>query len=963
MYTNTDRPVATVDEVLITHQLVSRPRRAPDFAAECRALADLAAVMAESPTNVFQKLADTALELCRAGSANVSLRERSGPDVFRWVAVAGAYAQYRGNTLPRNFSPCGTVLDHNTCLLMADPVRSFPYIAGLSSPVREVLLVPFYQDGKPVGTVWVVAHDAETHFDAEDSRVITSLTKFAGAAVHALSRTTAAEQANLAERRREAHFRALAMATSDVVYRMNADWSEMQPLDGRGLVAGNDQPIRDWLPKNIPVSEHASVLGAVQVAIANKTMFELEHQVIRADGTVGWTFSRAIPVLDNTGQILEWFGAASDITRRKIAEENLRDIRARMENALAVGAIGTWSWDVQLDRFYGDASLAGLFGVSPDDVAGGPLARLMSSIHPDDRDRVARDVEHAVQNCGAYESDYRLVQADGTWRWVTARGNVEADATGRAARFPGVVIDITERKRVEAELLRVTAEAERRKRLYEAILASTPDFVYVFSLDYRVLYANEALATMWGQAGTSSFGKTFSDLGYPSWHAEMHMREIDRVRDTKKPIQGEVPFNGTYGRRIYEYIFVPVLGADGEVEAVAGTTRDVTGRKDMEDELREADRKKDDFIALLAHELRNPLAPIRNGLHVMRLAESDPSALAAARNMMDRQLGHMVRLIDDLLDISRISRNKMQLRRGSILLSDVIDNAVEAVKPLVDAANHTLRVELPPQPVLLDADLTRLAQVFGNLLTNSVKYTPAGGQISLVAQRDGGDVVVAVRDNGIGIPADFLPQIFDMFSQVDRSVERASGGLGIGLALVKGLVEMHGGTVTAKSDCGSQDSPSSGSGSRGSEFTVRLPIVPPKRSASETPTAAIERVKRKLLVVDDNQDGATSLAMMLRLLGNEVRTAHDGIAAIEVAAEFRPEIILMDVGMPRLNGLDAARRIKSEPWGQAMNIIALTGWGQEDDRQRSAEAGCAGHLVKPVDMSQLEQTLSALRKN
>lgn len=957
MFTNADRPVATVDEVLITHQLSDRPRREPDYAAECRALAELAAVMAESPDSLFQKLAETALELCRAGSAGISLREQNDSDVFRWVAVAGAYKCYRGNTLPRYFSPCGAVLDRNTCLLMADPIRSFPYIEALTSPVREVLLVPFYQDSQPVGTVWVVAHDTQTHFDAEDSRIITSLTKFAGAAVHALTRAAAAEQANLAERRREEHFRALATATTDVVYRMSADWSEVQPLDGRGLIAGNDQPLRDWLDRNIPANEHATVRAAVQVAIATKTMFELEHQVIRADGTLGWTFSRAIPLLDDKGQIVEWFGAASDITRRKIAEENLHDIRARMENALAVGAIGTWSWDVQLDRFYGDASLARLFCVLPADVAGGPLARLMKSIHPEDRERVARDVQHAVHHCSVFESDYRLTQADGSWRWVTARGNVEADDTGRAARFPGVVIDITERKRVEAELLRVTEEAERRKRLYEAILASTPDFVYVFSLDYRVLYANEALAIMWGCPDNSSVGKTFTEIGYPTWHADMHCREIDRVRATKKPIQGEVPFHGTYGRRIYEYIFVPVMGADGEVEAVAGTTRDVTGRKDMEDELREADRKKDEFIALLAHELRNPLAPIRNGLQVMRLAENDPAALAAARNMMDRQLGHMVRLIDDLLDVSRISRNKMQLRRDNILLSDVIANTVEAVKPLVDAANHSLRVELPPQPILLDADLTRLAQVFGNLLTNSVKYTPAGGAISLVAQRDGSDLVVTVRDNGIGIPPDFLPHIFDMFSQVDRSVERASGGLGIGLALVKGLVEMHGGTVCATSDCNPDSS------SRGSEFTVRLPIVQPARTAGEKPVASVERVKRKLLVVDDNQDGATSLAMMLRILGNEVRIAHDGLAAIEVAAEFRPEIILMDVGMPRLNGLDAARRIKSEPWGESMSIIALTGWGQEDDRQRSADAGCVGHLVKPVDMSQLEQTLSALRKN
>jgi PAS domain S-box-containing protein len=511
-----------------------------------------------------------------------------------------------------------------------------------------------------------------------------------------------------------------------------------------------------------------------------------------------------------------------------------------------------------------------------------------------------------------------------------------------------VVIDITERKRAEAELARVTAESERRKRLYEAILSGTPDFIYVFSLDHRVLYANDALTTMWGQSMPDTIGKTFLDLGYEPWHAEMHCREIDQVRATKQSIRGEVPFNGTYGRRIYEYIFVPVLGADGEVEAVAGTTRDVTDRKAMEDELRATDRKKDDFIALLAHELRNPLAPIRNGLQVMRLAGGDMSAIANARTMMERQLGHMVRLIDDLLDVSRIGRNKMELRRDKVLLADIVESAVEAVRPLADAAGHMLSVELPPGPVFLDADFTRLAQVFGNLLTNSVKYTPGVGTIHLRAQRIAGEVIVTVRDNGIGIPAEFLPRVFDMFSQVDRSIERSTGGLGIGLALVKGLVEMHGGTVTAASDGPSQ----------GSVFTVRLPTIDARTPQTKSGTDISGREKRRLLVVDDNRDGATSLAIMLRLLGDEVRTAHDGIEAIEAAAEFRPEVILMDVGMPRLNGLEAARRIKSEPWGREITIIALTGWGQENDRARSFEAGCDDHMVKPVDIAELQKKLA-----
>ncbi len=369
-------------------------------------------------------------------------------------------------------------------------------------------------------------------------------------------------------------------------------------------------------------------------------------------------------------------------------------------------------------------------------------------------------------------------------------------------------------------------------------------------------------------------------------------------------------------------------------------------------ELREQDRRKDEFLALLAHELRNPLAPIRNGLQVIRLAGGDPAAVAQARPMMERQLGHLVRLIDDLLDVSRISRNKMELRRSRVLLADVVSSAVETARPAIEEAGHELVVSLPPQPVHLDADLTRLAQVLGNLLTNSAKYTPHGGHIRVTAERQGGEVVVRVRDNGIGIPAGSLRSIFDMFSQVDRSVERATGGLGIGLALVKGLVEMHGGTVTAESP----------GVEKGSTFTVRLPVL--EERAEAAPGALAEeaaraaRPRRRILVVDDNRDSADSMALMLELIGNEVWTAHDGVEAVEAAEAFRPQVILMDVGMPRLNGYEATRRIREQPWGRSVIIIALTGWGQEGDRLQSKEAGCNGHLVKPVSLPDLDRLLA-----
>lgn len=395
-----------------------------------------------------------------------------------------------------------------------------------------------------------------------------------------------------------------------------------------------------------------------------------------------------------------------------------------------------------------------------------------------------------------------------------------------------------------------------------------------------------------------------------------------------------------------------VYAHDGSPVRMRGVSLDMTARRRIEEALRDSDRKKDDFLALLAHELRNPLAPIRNALQLLRLA-ADEGIRERSQQIMERQLGHMVRLIDDLLDVSRINRNKMELRIARITLADAVSSAVETARPAIDAAEHQLLVKLPAQPVLLDADTTRLAQVFANLLTNSAKYTERGGRIVLSACLCGSQVVVTVEDTGIGIPAASLPTIFDMFSQVDRSLERSTGGLGIGLALVKGLVEMHGGTVTAASE---------GPG-RGSQFTVRLPVVAAQSEAQTGSDAAARSTtgpRRRFLVVDDSSDSAESMADILRLLGHEVAIAHDGLAAVEQAGTFRPQVILMDIGMPRLNGLDATRQIRQLPGGDEPTIIALTGWGQEADRLRSQQAGCDGHLVKPVSLPDLTHLLTHL---
>lgn len=373
------------------------------------------------------------------------------------------------------------------------------------------------------------------------------------------------------------------------------------------------------------------------------------------------------------------------------------------------------------------------------------------------------------------------------------------------------------------------------------------------------------------------------------------------------------------------------------------------------EELAEADRKKDEFIALLAHELRNPLAPVRNGLRILELAENDPETMAQVRSMMERQLTHMVRLIDDLLDVSRMNRNKLHLQKRRVSLEEVINNAVEATRPAIEAAGHSLTVSLPEKSIFLDADLTRLAQVFSNLLSNSAKYTKPGGKIWLTAELHENQLTVEVRDNGIGIPAASLPNIFDMFSQVPSDSEHCMDGLGIGLALVKVLVDMHQGSVSA----------SSNGPDKGSTFCVKLPIlntivdIQPETGVKDI--HAPEQPKRRILIVDDNHDACDSMAMLLNLLGHDVRIAHDGFEALASVEAFAPHIVLMDVGMPNLNGYDATRLIREQANGKAITIVAVTGWGQEGDRAQSRAAGCDGHLVKPVNLKDIEDLLRDLK--
>jgi signal transduction histidine kinase len=394
---------------------------------------------------------------------------------------------------------------------------------------------------------------------------------------------------------------------------------------------------------------------------------------------------------------------------------------------------------------------------------------------------------------------------------------------------------------------------------------------------------------------------------------------------------------------------------DGQVQWVVGTNLDVTVQRQMQEDLTVAARRKDEFLATLAHELRNPLAPISNSLALMERANGNVAILDRARITMERQVAHMVRLIDDLLDVSRITRDQLTLKKERIELALVVNLAVETCQPHCERKAQELRVMLPPEPLFLHADATRLAQVLGNLLNNASKFTPKGGRIELVAERHGETAVVTVRDTGVGIEANMQSRVFELFTQVDAARNLSAGGLGIGLALAKRITELHGGSITLFSEGRDQ----------GSEFVVQLPVMNEITDSAPAPSSASPAspvASRRVLVVDDNQDGAESLAALLALDGHEILMSHDGLDAVAKAASFRPDVVLLDIGLPKLDGYGVCRRIREQPGGKDIVMIAMTGWGQADDRRMSSEAGFDSHCVKPVSHALLVALMTQPRR-
>jgi len=844
---------ACLDDVLITGELAQRAARAPDFAAENRALAALAAEMANQPHGVLQKLAELIVELCHADSAGISILEPGGEHgQFRWHAAAGAFAGHVGGTLAREASPCGIVVERGGVLLFDRPARCFPDLRDSGSGIHEALLAPWNADGDAVGTVWANAHAPERHFDLEDARVLQSLATHASAA-----------------------------------------WRMVTALDN---AHDNRQQ------QELRIQERTRMLTE-----ANE---RLQHEV---DG------------------------------RRRI-EAALLETQAQLQAALSIETVGVLFLKLSGAIVDANPAFERMSGYSRAELLALPDWRVLT---PPDFAEVEERAAHELQSQGRtapYET--QLLRKNGSRCWGLFAPTRVA-SSGIESLCVAFIVDISTAKRTEADL----RESEAR---FRALADASPALIWQADEAGRAVYFNQRFLDVVGLLQEQLLGH--------GWHAVLHPDDLHAFLETVgEALRAHAPWQRRVRIRVrddgwhpFDAHGAPWSGADGGFRGHVGICIDISATVQTEDALKDADRRKDEFLATLAHELRNPLAPISNAVHLLR----HPNGKRAADRMVEmieRQVRQMVRLVNDLMDVSRITRGKIGMNKTGVDLADILASAIETSQPAIDGAQHAFTVSLPLEPLMLQADKVRLTQVFANLLNNAAKYTDRSGRIWLGAHRDGDMAVVSVRDNGTGIDAAALPHVFEMFAQAHAPSDRHQGGLGIGLTMVRNLVHLHGGTVQARSEGVGQ----------GSEFVVRLPLrtqAPAAPGPAEAAPHVAVLAGRQVLVVDDNRDAADSLCLLLKAAGAGVEVRYDGLAALAALDEHGAngfDAMVLDIGMPGMDGYTVAHRVRQDGQHAGMKIIALTGWGQQVDRARSHTNGIDHHLTKPVDWKVLVNLLAS----
>jgi PAS domain S-box-containing protein len=762
-------------------------------------------------------------------------------------------------------------------------------------------------------------------------------------------------------------------------------------------------------------------------------------------------------------------GTYTDIHEKKITQAKLQDAQLRLEAALTAAEIGTWMWDIQTDKLYGDRNLAKLFHVSEQDANGGPLKAYLKTIHPDDIATVEANVAESLATGQPYQYYYRLRNPDGSIRHVHARGKIEFDTNGKPAWMLGAVLDITQQKLAEEARLKTEAK-------FKTIVNSDLIGIMQYRYDGTVVEVNDAILRMLGYSRQEfeQHGLSWRELTPPEWEnvdqriwknlrstgsAEAFEKEYFRKDGSRLPVYiGAANFQGTneegiayildiskskeaeaalkesevrfrtlaenipqlawmansdgwifwYNNRWFEYtgttleemqgwgwekihhpdfvkaakekyynnivrqqtawedIFplrsangeyrwflsraVPIRDRNGKITRWFGTNTDITIQREAEETLELANRRKDDFLAMLAHELRNPLAPIRAAAELLNMVGPDENTVKRYSDIISRQVRHMTDLVDDLLDVSRVTRGLVSIEKEEVNIKEVINSAIEQSRPLIESRNHVLTIRLASTNAVVLGDRTRLIQVVTNLLNNAAKYTPHGGEILLSMEMHRSQVCISVADNGIGMDAQLLPHVFELFAQAERTPDRSQGGLG--LALVKSIVALHGGSVTVKSD---------GPG-KGSTFTFALPILDKEKEAGDqSPAGSSESHASRplnILVVDDNVDAAVSLAALLQAQGHLVAVRKDAQSALVEAKISRPEAFILDIGLPDMDGYELSRRLHTFPETKDAMYIALTGYGQEHDKALAKAAGFQHYFVKPMDMTSLQKALS-----
>ncbi|MDB5352907.1 MAG: hypothetical protein JWN86_4154 [Planctomycetota bacterium] len=696
-------------------------------------------------------------------------------------------------------------------------------------------------------------------------------------------------------------------------------------------------------------------------------VFDIEVRIRRHDGEYRWFRVTGLPIRDDKGVTIRWAGTCTEINEQRRLVDALRQSEERLRLLATAANDGLWDLDIATGRVWWNDAYDRWFGPRPPET-GKSIDWWADRLHPEDSERVLRWLREAIAGeATRWVENYRLRRADGSYAYVVDRVLVQRDRLGKAVRAVGSMLDLTDLKEAEEALRESEQRLRERADELETVLRATPAAIWMSHdpqchritgnpASYELLKMPEGTNPSATADPEDLARRTYQEFrnGVPVPPHELPMQlaaskgvEVHNAEVTMVFKDGSL--RHTYGNA------VPLWNPDGSVRGSVGASVDITELKQAEDKLKDADRNKDEFLAMLAHELRNPLAPIQSSLELFRLAGSNDPKLERAKAIMERQVNHLVRLVDDLLDVSRITRGQITLQKAPVDLATIVANAVESSRPLIDARRHDLQISLPSEALPFDGDPTRLTQVVVNLLSNSSKYTPEGGHISIEARSDGNQAVIAVKDDGMGIAPDMLPKVFNLFSQAERSLDRSQGGLGIGLTLVHRLVALHGGTVTVNS---------AGLG-QGSEFVVRLPLLAGRVSdetagASNRQKAEGTSLTRRILVVDDMPEVAESLAMLLEYLGHVVRMAHDGQTALQLIEEFRPDVILLDIGMPGMDGYAVARQIRAQPSLRGIYLAALSGYGTESDRERSREAGFDAHLLKPVKLATLERTLASL---